>query len=170
VLDTSKITVNDHISSNYDRSDVMLSRRPIRSGRYSHPFKDRMEIIQLRGYTEFDKLNIAVEYLVRPAQGGGLEEVPSHSPKKRPSHDVHHYTKERRRPPSARENREHLPKSRARKVVNEGRNQSTVLAKTAELPRRPEVRVGKKEEHGRDRGHQWLAASRRNCGGEAPRV
>ena len=41
------------------------------------PLQDRMEIIQLSGYTEFEKLNIAVKYLVpRQKKECGLEDVP----------------------------------------------------------------------------------------------
>ena len=65
-------TFNDH----YLDLDYDLSRRDVHhDGEHAArgiplPLQDRMEIIQLPGYTEFEKLNIAVKYLV-PRQREG---------------------------------------------------------------------------------------------------
>src|SRR5260370_32597568 len=59
------------------------------------PLQDRMEIIQLSGYTEFEKLNIAVKYLVpRQRKECGLEEVPLTISENAIRTIIHHYTKE----------------------------------------------------------------------------
>src|SRR5260370_36400653 len=59
------------------------------------PLQDRMEIIQLSGYTEFEKLNIAVKYLVpRQRKECGLDDVPLTITESAIRTIVHHYTKE----------------------------------------------------------------------------
>ena len=56
---------NDHyLDLDYDLSDVMFITTANTLGSIPVPLQDRMEIIQLSGYTEFEKLNIAVKYLV----------------------------------------------------------------------------------------------------------
>src|SRR4026209_2686237 len=78
VLDPEQnTTFNDHyLDLDYDLSDVMF----ITTANYLQgipiPLQDRMDIIQLPGYTEFEKLNIALKYLVpRQKTECGLEEV-----------------------------------------------------------------------------------------------
>ena len=59
------------------------------------PLQDRMEIIQLSGYTEFEKMNIAVKYLVpRQRKECGLDEVPFTLSENAIRTIVHHYTRE----------------------------------------------------------------------------
>jgi ATP-dependent Lon protease len=56
---------NDHyLDLDYDLSDVMFITTANSLSGIPVPLQDRMEIIQLSGYTEFEKLNIAVKYLV----------------------------------------------------------------------------------------------------------
>ena len=56
---------NDHyLDLDYDLSDVMFITTANSLSGIPLPLQDRMEIIQLSGYTEFEKLNIAVRYLV----------------------------------------------------------------------------------------------------------
>ena len=70
-------TFNDHyLDLDYDLSNVMF----IATANYMHgipiPLQDRMEIIEISGYTEFDKLNIARKYLVpKQLKANGLEAV-----------------------------------------------------------------------------------------------
>src|SRR5450432_725250 len=57
---------NDHyLDIDYDLSDVMFITTANTLSGIPVPLQDRMEIIQLTSYTEFEKLNIAVKYLVR---------------------------------------------------------------------------------------------------------
>src|SRR5678810_1252993 len=54
-----------------------------------------MEIISLSGYTEFEKLNIAVKYLVpRQKKECGLDDVPFTLSESAIRTGIHHYTKE----------------------------------------------------------------------------
>src|SRR5215475_14322179 len=56
---------NDHyLDLDYDLSDVMFITTANTLGGIPLPLQDRMEIIQLSSYTEFEKLNIAQKYLV----------------------------------------------------------------------------------------------------------
>ncbi len=70
-------TFNDHyLDLDYDLSDVMF----ITTANYLHgipvPLQDRMEIIQLPGYTEFEKVTIAEKYLVpKQKQDNGIGDV-----------------------------------------------------------------------------------------------
>src|SRR5713226_2062091 len=69
---------NDHyLDLDYDLSDVMFITTANTLGGIPLPLQDRMEIIQLSGYTEFEKLNIALKYLVvRQKKDCGLDEIP----------------------------------------------------------------------------------------------
>jgi ATP-dependent Lon protease len=70
---------NDHyLDLDYDLSDVMFITTANSLSGVPIPLRDRMEIIELSGYTEFEKLNIAVRYLVpRQLQEAGLENAAS---------------------------------------------------------------------------------------------
>ncbi len=67
---------NDHyLDLDYDLSDVMFITTANTLQRHPGPLQDRMEIIQLSGYTEFEKLNIARRYLVpKQRELNGLDE------------------------------------------------------------------------------------------------
>src|SRR5690606_1734805 len=59
------------------------------------PLQDRMEIIQLSGYTEYEKLNIAKKYLIpRQTAECGLDEAALEVTDAAIRTIVHHYTKE----------------------------------------------------------------------------
>ena len=87
---------NDHyLDLDYDLSDVMFITTANSLGGIPIPLQDRMEIIQLTGYTEFEKLNIAEKYLVpRQKIENGLGEVPIEFTEGAIRTIIHHYTKE----------------------------------------------------------------------------
>jgi ATP-dependent Lon protease len=59
------------------------------------PLQDRMEIIQLTSYTEFEKLNIAQKYLIpRQKKECGLSDVPVEFTENAVRTVIHHYTRE----------------------------------------------------------------------------
>lgn len=87
---------NDHyLDMDYDLSDVMFITTANTLSGIPVPLQDRMEIIQLSGYTEFEKMNIAVKYLVpRQRKECGLEEVPLTITENAIRTVIHHYTRE----------------------------------------------------------------------------
>src|SRR5271165_2306743 len=141
---------NDHyLDLDYDLSDVMFITTANTLGGIPIPLQDRMEIIQLSGYTEFEKLNIAVKYLVpRQRKECGLDEVPFSITENAIRTIIHHYTKEAGVRSLEREIAS-ISRKVARQVVNEGKEKPIeVVAKN--VPGYlgvPKFRVGKKEEH-----------------------
>src|SRR5688500_10254659 len=87
---------NDHyLDLDYDLSDVMFITTANTLGGIPLPLQDRMEIIQLTSYTEFEKLNIAMRYLVeRQKREAGLGEVDLEITENAIRTVIHHYTKE----------------------------------------------------------------------------
>jgi ATP-dependent Lon protease len=142
-------TFNDHyLDLDYDLSDVMFITTANTLGSIPVPLQDRMEIIQLSGYTEFEKLNIAVKYLVpRQKKECGLEDVKLDLSEGALRTIIHHYTKESGVRALEREIAS-ICRKVARKVVAQGKD--TVIdidAKT--VPKYlgvPKHRVGKREE------------------------
>jgi ATP-dependent Lon protease len=112
------------------------------------PLQDRMEIIQLSGYTEFEKLNIAVKYLVpRQRKDCGLDDVPLDFTEGAIRTIIHHYTKESGVRSLEREIASVCRKV-ARRVVAEGKEKPIeVVAKS--IPKMlgvPKYRLGKTED------------------------
>jgi ATP-dependent Lon protease len=89
-------TFNDHyLDLDYDLSDVMFITTANSLGGIPLPLQDRMEIIQLGGYTEFEKLNIATRYLVpRQRKECGLVDANVSFSDGAVRAIIHHYTKE----------------------------------------------------------------------------
>ena len=87
---------NDHyLDLDYDLSDVMFITTANTLGSIPVPLQDRMEIIQLSGYTEYEKMNIAVKYLVpRQKVDNGLGDVPVTISENAIRTIIHHYTRE----------------------------------------------------------------------------
>jgi ATP-dependent Lon protease len=141
---------NDHyLDLDYDLSDVMFITTANTLQGIPVPLQDRMEIIQLSGYTEFEKMNIAVKYLEpRQRKECGLDEVPFTLTENAIRTIIHHYTREAGVRALEREIASVCRKV-ARKVVNDGKE--TAIEVTAkEVPKFlgvPKFRLNKKEEH-----------------------
>ena len=89
-------TFNDHyLDLDYDLSDVMFITTANSLSGIPLPLQDRMEIIQLPGYTEFEKLNIAEQYLVpRQLEEAGLKDYDIEITENAIRTIIHHYTQE----------------------------------------------------------------------------
>jgi ATP-dependent Lon protease len=87
---------NDHyLDLDYDLTDVMFITTANTLSGIPIPLQDRLEIIELGGYTEFEKLNIAVKYLIpRQRKECGLEDVDLHISENAVRTIIHHYTRE----------------------------------------------------------------------------
>ena len=97
VLDPEQnFAFNDHyLDLDYDLSDVMFLTTANTLSGIPVPLRDRMEIIELSSYTEFEKLNIAQKYLVpRQKKECGLEDIDLTIGTDAIRTIVHHYTKE----------------------------------------------------------------------------
>ena len=87
---------NDHyLDLDYDLSDVMFITTANTLSGIPIPLQDRMEIIQLSGYTEYEKLNIAERYLIpRQRKQAGVENIDLDITQNAIRTVIHHYTKE----------------------------------------------------------------------------
>jgi ATP-dependent Lon protease len=140
---------SDHyLDLDYDLSDVMFVTTANTLSGIPLPLQDRMEIIELSGYTEFEKLNIAVKYLVpRQLHEAGLDGVTVTVSESAVRAVINHYTRE-----AGVRNLERELGSICRKVAREvlasGRERAyTVEAK--DVPKYlgvPHYEVGRKEE------------------------
>ncbi|TVQ95751.1 MAG: endopeptidase La [Deltaproteobacteria bacterium] len=78
VLDPEQnATFNDHyLDLDYDLSEIMFITTANNISAIPIPLRDRMEVIEIPGYTEFEKLNIARTYLIdKQREANGLDEV-----------------------------------------------------------------------------------------------
>jgi ATP-dependent Lon protease len=97
VLDPEQNTLfNDHyLDMDYDLSDIMFITTANNLSGIPIPLRDRMEIIHLSGYTEFEKLNIAVRYLIpRQLEDAGLKGADVEITENAVRTVIHHYTRE----------------------------------------------------------------------------
>jgi ATP-dependent Lon protease len=87
---------NDHyLDLDYDLSDVMFITTANYLQGIPAPLQDRMEIIQLPGYTEFEKVSIAERYLIPKARkDNGVGDVAIDIPEDTVRTIIHNYTKE----------------------------------------------------------------------------
>ncbi|MFZ5891443.1 MAG: endopeptidase La [Myxococcota bacterium] len=140
---------NDHyLDLDYDLSDVMFITTANTLGGIPLPLQDRMEIIQLTSYTEFEKLNIAEKYLVpRQKKECGLEDVELDINENAIRTIIHHYTREAGVRSLEREVASVCRKA-ALRVVKEGKEQRIEI-RGADIPKFlgvPKFRLGKKDE------------------------
>ncbi|WP_394849037.1 endopeptidase La [Pendulispora brunnea] len=154
-------TFNDHyLDVDYDLSDVMFITTANTLSAIPVPLQDRMEIIQLSGYTEFEKLNIAVKYLVpRQKKECGLENVDFTVTESAIRTVIHHYTREAGVRSLEREIAS-ICRKVARQVVNDSKKAGSddgdtkalepIVVEAKSIPKYlgvPKYRLGKKEEH-----------------------
>jgi ATP-dependent Lon protease len=97
VLDPEQnATFNDHyLDLDYDLSDVMFVCTANYMQGIPIPLQDRMEIIQLPGYTEFEKIAIAERYLIpKQMRDNGIEGITLDLGEEALREIIHSYTKE----------------------------------------------------------------------------
>ena len=166
---------NDHyLDLDYDLSDVMFITTANTLGGIPVPLQDRMEIIQLSGYTEFEKLNIAVKYLVpRQRKECGLEDVPLTITESALRTVIHHYTKEAGVRSLEREIAS-ICRKVARQVVGRAARTTAPIEVVAQgraaVPRRAEVPRRQEGRARRDRPHQRPRRSRRTAAASCSRA
>lgn len=143
---------NDHyLDLDYDLSDVMfITTANVLSG-IPLPLQDRMEIIDLSSYTEFEKLNIAMKYLVpRQKKECGIEDVDLNISEGAVRTVINHYTKEAGVRNLEREISS-ICRKVARNVVKVGR-EAPIDIQARDVPKYlnvPKYMVGKKEDEDR---------------------
>jgi ATP-dependent Lon protease len=87
---------NDHyLDLDYDLSDVMFITTANSLHSIPVPLQDRMEIIQLPGYTEWEKVSIAEQYLIpKEKEQNGIKDIDVEFGEASIRTIIHHYTKE----------------------------------------------------------------------------
>lgn len=97
VLDPEQnFSFNDHyLDLDYDLSEIFFITTANTLHSIPPPLRDRMEIIQIAGYTEFDKLNIGRNFLVsKQAKANGLQPENVAFSDEMLLYMIRHYTKE----------------------------------------------------------------------------
>jgi ATP-dependent Lon protease len=89
-------TFNDHyLDLDYDLSDVMFITTANNQHSIPLPLQDRLEIIELPGYTEWEKVAIARQYLIpKQAEANGVKDVAVTWTDEALVRIIHRYTKE----------------------------------------------------------------------------
>jgi ATP-dependent Lon protease len=89
-------TFNDHyLDLDYDLSDTMFVTTANQQHAIPLPLQDRLEIIELPGYTEWEKLAIAKQYLIpKQAEANGLKDLQITWTDEAITAIIHRYTKE----------------------------------------------------------------------------
>ena len=89
-------TFNDHyLDLDYDLSDVMFITTANQQHAIPLPLQDRLEVIELPGYTEWEKLAIARQYLIpKQAEANGVKDLAITWTDEALTQIVHRYTRE----------------------------------------------------------------------------
>jgi ATP-dependent Lon protease len=126
---------NDHyLDLDYDLSDVMFITTANSLGGIPLPLQDRMEIIQLSGYTEFEKLNIALRHLLpKQRHECGLENTATTISEGAIRAIIHYYTRESGVRALERELAS-VCRKLARRLVREGPSAPAVEVAPADVP------------------------------------
>ncbi len=141
---------NDHyLDLDYDLSDVMFITTANSLSGIPLPLQDRMEVIQLSGYTEFEKLNIALRHLLPKLRHEcGLEGAGATIGEGAIRAIIHYYTQESGVRALERELAS-VCRKLARKLVREGPGAPPFEVTPAEVPHylgAPKHRFGRAEE------------------------
>ncbi|MBL8600647.1 MAG: endopeptidase La [Myxococcales bacterium] len=151
VLDPEQnATFNDHyLDLDYDVSEAMFITTANTLGGIPLPLQDRMEVIQLTGYTEFEKLNIATRYLVpKQLRDAGLDGVEVTLGESALRTVINHYTHEAGVRNLERELGS-LARKIARQVLAEGKSRAFEIG-ARDVPKYlgpPKFKVGRTEAH-----------------------
>ena len=149
---------NDHyLDLDYDLSKVMFVTTANSLSGIPIPLRDRMEILEISGYTEYEKLNIAMKYLVpRQLEAAGLKDARVEITENAIRTIIHHYTRE-----SGVRNLEReigsVCRKIARLVVKEGKEKAHRVAATQVpgflgVPKYQAHRIGEKDAVGLTNG------------------
>ncbi len=118
-------TFNDHyLDLDYDLSNVMFLCTANNLQEIPAPLRDRMEIIRIPGYTDFEKLQIARHYLVpKQKKNNGIDDVEVSFTDGAIKRTINHYTREAGVRSLERELGT-ICRKIARQVVKEGKDQT----------------------------------------------
>ena len=86
---------DNYLDVAFDLSKVLFITTANQLDTIPDPLRDRMEIIDLHGYTEEDKLHIAFQYLIkRQTEENGIKAEDIEFPEESVRHIIRHYTRE----------------------------------------------------------------------------
>src|ERR1043166_5339282 len=86
---------DNYLDVTFDLSKVMFITTAKMLDPIAEPLRDRMEIIELQGYTEEEKVHIAFQYLIpRQIEENGITKEQIEFPQESVSYVVRHYTRE----------------------------------------------------------------------------
>ena len=115
----------------------------------AEPLRDRMEIIELQGYTEEEKIHIAFQYLIpRQIEENGITQEQIEFPEEAVSYVIRHYTREagvrnleRTIGTICRKQARRLAEGKTEKLVVTQRNQSGISGRHQDSQRRRNCRA-----------------------------
>src|SRR5438309_6107059 len=86
---------DNYLDVTFDLSKVLFNTTANMLDPIAEPLRDRMEIIELQGYTEEEKVHIAFQYLVpRQIEENGIAKETIEFPPDSMSYLIRHYTRE----------------------------------------------------------------------------
>jgi len=86
---------DNYLDVTFDLSKVLFITTANMLDPIAEPLRDRMEIIELQGYTEEEKVHIAFQYLIpRQIEENGITKEQIEFPEETVSHVIRHYTRE----------------------------------------------------------------------------
>ncbi len=162
VLDPEQnATFNDHyLDLDYDLSKIMFICTANNLQGIPAPLRDRMEIIQIPGYTDYEKLQITQKYLIpKQLENNGIEDVDVHFTSSGINRIINEYTREAGVRNLEREVGSVCRKV-ARKVVEDGKDQSfkvntKAVPRYLGPPRHREGKIEEKDHVGMTNGMAW---------------